>query len=93
MLLLCPSGMAVKTLLEHVTTPRRIVSPSLRQMSGDGQGERGPPLQPWWNPWLLMRLFDHGWNQSYCSAWTRFSPQRKSLRNRQLPSQWGGDEG
>ncbi len=81
--------MAVKTLLEHSVTPRRIFSPSPRQMSGDGQGERGPPLRPWWNPWRLMRLFDHERNQWYCSAWQRFAPQRNSLVNSELPPQLG----
>src|SRR5918996_5298236 len=87
--LLCPGGMAVKTLLEHSRTPRRIFSPSPRQMSGDGQGERGPPLRPWDNPWLLMRLFDHARSHSYCSAWTRFTPQPKSPPKRVLPPQKG----
>jgi hypothetical protein len=67
--------MAVNTLLEHSTTLRRIFSPSPRQVSGDGQGERGPPLRPWANPWLPMCLFDHGRSKSYCSARKRFSPQ------------------
>src|SRR5688572_1526050 len=75
--LLCPGRMAVNTLPEHSTTPRRIVSPSPRPMSGDGQDERGPPLQSCHKPSLPMCLFDHVGSQSYCSACTRFAPHRE----------------
>src|ERR687886_2120675 len=90
-ILLCPGGMAVKMLLEHWTTPRRIFSPSPRQMSGDGQGERGPPLRPWSNPLLPMRLFDHERSQSYCSACQGFPPHSEGDRTSRIGDAGEGD--